>query len=89
MNKYEKYINYVVNDLVKNTEIDYEKRKIIFPFNLHLRFHFKSTIFIKPNPTNSLDFKYYTVKTYGSHDEEIEDIWNLYKQRIEILISNE
>ena len=34
MNKKEKYYNYVVEDIVKNTEIDYDQETIKFPFFL-------------------------------------------------------
>tara|TARA_R110000803_G_scaffold193342_2_gene256275 strand:- start:52 stop:324 length:273 start_codon:yes stop_codon:yes gene_type:complete len=84
----EKYYNYVIDDLVKKTEMDYEREKIIFPFNIHLLFGFQSTIFINPNRINTFDFKNYIVKTYGVHDEEVEDIWELYKERMLILINN-
>ena len=81
MDKKEKYINYVVEDLVSKTEIDYEQGKIKFPF-------YSSTL---PLPTTLpsfislplfFSFSNYIKEKYGAHSEEIEIIWKLYKERI-------
>ena len=81
MNKKEKYINYVVEDLVSKTEIDYEQGKIKFPF-LPLAPYSSLTFFF-------ILFSNHVRKVYGAHSEEIEIIWDLYKQRIKELIDNE
>ena len=85
MNKKEKYYNYVVEDLVSKTEIDYDQEIIkltypSFPLPL-LLFLFLSS------PSHS--FSNYIKKMYGAHSEEIEIIWKLYKERIQSLINNE
>jgi hypothetical protein len=92
----EKYYNYVVNDLVKNTEIVYEKQRINFPYPstnhfpnnlLHSSPATNHSFFTSPSVSSS--FSDHIQGKYGTHDYEVEIIWNLYKQRIEILISNE
>ena len=80
MNKKEKYINYVVDDLVKNTEIDYEQGKIKFPFH-SLSSFFIQYLYLLP----SSFFSNYIKEKYGAHSEEIEFIWDQYKERIESL----
>jgi hypothetical protein len=85
MNNKEKYYNYVVNDIVKNTEIDYDQETIKFPF-LHSLSPFPlSHPFSSPLLYFPLFIKY--VKTrYGARYEEIKIIWNLYKEKIQPLI---
>jgi len=86
MNKKERYINYVVGDLVKNTEIDHDKKRIKYPF-------LKSTYFLSSHPPHLTHPTYplfkYLKERYGARDEEVKIIFNHYKERIEILFSNE
>tara|TARA_R110000803_G_scaffold117493_2_gene186025 strand:+ start:278 stop:529 length:252 start_codon:yes stop_codon:yes gene_type:complete len=82
MNKKEKYYNYVVEDIVKNTEIDYDQEKIKYPF-------FSQFIFFNyyPFSSNILSmFSNHVRKVYGVHSEEIQTIWKLYKEKIQSLI---
>jgi hypothetical protein len=82
MNKKEKYYNYVVEDIVKNTEIDYDQETIKSPF-------FPQFIFFKyyPFSSNILSmFSNHVRKVYGVHSEEIDIIWVLYKKKIQSLI---
>jgi len=93
MNKKEKYINYVVDDLVKNTEIDYDQEIIKYPF-YHTTPPFTSTLIYFslssiPLFPSLIPFANHVRKVYGAHSEEIEIIWKLYKERIESLINNE
>ncbi len=89
MNKKEKYINYVVEDIVSKTEIDYEQGKIKFPF-----YHSSSPIILlSPSPPSTffpslIPFANHVRKVYGAHSEEIEIIWKLYKERIKDKINN-
>jgi len=80
MNKKEKYINYVVEDLVKNTEIDHDQETIKFPFHSHSSLFF-NYLYLLP----SSFFSNYIKEKYGAHSEEIEIIWDQYKERIESL----
>jgi len=80
----EKYINYVVNHLVKKTEIT--DRYIIFPHN-----HNKNYLPIhSASPLYGNDFVEYIKDTYGANTmREVETIYNLYRERIQSLINNE
>lgn len=89
----EKYINYILDDLIKNTKIDYnvtkEEEIIIFPYlpftSLHLHYplppHLSSCFLSFPT------FSKYVQQKYGVRDEEIDNIWGLYKERILDLIN--
>ena len=87
MNKKEKYINFILDDLVSKTEIDYEQETIFlthpsfppFPSPLHI------LRFILPPPF----FTEHVTKLYGTHKDEVDIIWYQYKQRIKELVSNE
>ena len=83
--KLEKYINYVVEDLVKNTRIDYDNKRIYPPFSssLFIPFSFFSS------HSSIISFSPYIQKRYGARDEEIQIIWDLYRERIKELIDNE
>tara|TARA_B110000211_G_scaffold198737_1_gene228801 strand:- start:918 stop:1163 length:246 start_codon:yes stop_codon:yes gene_type:complete len=78
MDKKEKYYNYVVNDIVKNTDIDYDREKIKFPF-------YNNSIFFSFLPLSSLfsRFSKHVIERYGVHDEEIKIIWYQYKEKIQ------
>ena len=95
MNKKEKYINFIVDDMVKKTEIDYETMRLtppsfssflflsdpsLYPSSLPSLFSF-----LLPHPA----FSEYVKERYGAHSEEMGIIWDLYKQRIQSLINNE
>ena len=91
MDKKEKYINYVVEDLISNTEIDYDQEKIKYPF-LPFNPPFLSSPLPFPSPSfyllPILPFANHVRKVYGAHSEEIEIIWKLYKERIKDKINN-
>ena len=91
MDKKEKYINYIVEDMIKNTEIDYEQGKIKYPSTLP----FPLLIFPLYNYplTNSIispfpSFSKYIIERYGIHDNDVDIIWKLYKGKIKELIDN-
>ena len=85
MNKKEKYYNYIIDDMVKKTEIDYDRDLIKLPYlsSFSLFHHLFSFFLFSPSFSNHVR------KVYGVHDEEIKIIWDLYKQRINELINNE
>tara|TARA_R110000751_G_scaffold58320_3_gene123202 strand:+ start:176 stop:475 length:300 start_codon:yes stop_codon:yes gene_type:complete len=99
MDKKERYYNFIVADLVKKTEIDYDQEIIKLPF-LHPP-HSPSTLYSPfPSPLSnnllhsffksfSTSFSNHVRKVYGAHSEEINIIWNLYKDRLHSLINNE
>ncbi len=92
MNKKEKYINYIVDDLINNTEINYEQEIIITPFSSQSSFD--PFYIISPSPyypyRHSLSiFSKYLKERYGVRDDESQIIWDQYKQIIKSLINNE
>tara|TARA_B110000211_G_scaffold17441_1_gene18185 strand:- start:47 stop:391 length:345 start_codon:yes stop_codon:yes gene_type:complete len=84
MDKKERYYNFIVDDMVKKTEIDHDKKRIKFP-SLPISISFLSLLFPLPPLFLSL-FSKHVIERYGVHDEEMEIIWNLYKERIQSLI---
>jgi len=87
MNKKEKYYNYVVEDIVKNTEIDYDQETIKFPF-LHSLSTFHFSLLLPPFTPSFYPppFIKYVKTRYGARYEEIKIIFILYKERIQSLI---
>ena len=90
MDKKEKYIKFIVDDLVKKTEIDYDEKYMKFPFF----FSKSSYVTFSPTPPFSIflpkrHFSIYLKDTYGVTDEEVKNIYNLYKERIKSLINYE
>jgi hypothetical protein len=88
MNKQEKYINYIVGDLISKTEIDYEQKRIKFPsllssptFSFSFP-HIISSLSSHLLPSFSTSFQ----QRYGARDEEIKTIWDRYRERIQSLI---
>lgn len=84
MNKLEKYINYIVEDLVNNTEIDYLKRTFNFPFfptSTNTTLEYVKDQYAPPG----LLYNYLQLR-YGSRKEEVKIVWNIFKERILSLI---
>tara|TARA_B110000211_G_C13938256_1_gene490416 strand:- start:664 stop:921 length:258 start_codon:yes stop_codon:yes gene_type:complete len=85
MSKKEKYINFIIDDLVSKTEIDYEQETIFLThpsYPSHL-LHFPLPSYLPPF------FTEHVTKLYGTHKDEVDIIWYQYKQRIKELVSNE
>ena len=80
MDKHHKYINFIVDDLVKRTVIT--DRYIIFPHN-----HNKNYLPIhSASPLYGNDFVEYIKYTYGANTmREVETIYKLYRERIQSL----
>ena len=87
MDKKERYYNFIVDDLIKKTEIDDNKRIISFPPKPHLLsrryIHYSEVIFLKLSSV----FYTYILKRYGVQNDEVEMIWGLYRERILTLIN--
>jgi hypothetical protein len=88
MNKVEKYHQYVIDDLVKDTRIDYDKEKIYLPFRVSsTSFSSSSTsfsffhLFLLPLP-----FYSYVEGKYGLKDDGVQNIWDQYKQRVQKIL---
>jgi len=79
MNKQGRYINYIVKDLIKQTEID-GQGLLTFPFMFDDDVYY-NTILKSMSPPKRFflgDFLYYAKNTYGVRDEEGEIIFDRY-----------
>ena len=82
----ERYYNFIVDDLVKKTEIKESERRMKFPTVPFFRI--PSYFFTSRSSHNFfLLFSKYLKGMYGTHDEEIQIIWDLYKERMTTLIN--
>jgi len=80
MDKRERYISYVINDLIRNTKIDYELERIEFPFSF---FPFSFSLFISYPAFHSLTFSSnYIKEMYGVPESMSDSIWDQYKNII-------
>jgi hypothetical protein len=93
MGNKERYINFIVDNLVKRTEIDYDKEVISFPFTwgakeLYPFNAFKPYRYINPEPGSESvpPFDRYCRDTYGVKDEELQNIWGRYMKILKPLI---
>lgn len=96
--KQEKYINFVIEDILKYTEIDYDARTVQTPFPLILSSrklthpHFITLDFnifpITDFYSIRSSFSQYIIGKYGVHDDELVRIWYEYRDRIKPLIQN-
>jgi hypothetical protein len=88
MDKKEGYVNYIIEDLIKKTEVDYILERVRFPFS------YSSTSYFLL-PTTSLSFSllpflplissyfYKHIESYYGVPHELKDkIWVIYKERI-------
>ena len=89
--KLEKYYNFIVNDLVKGTVLfnsgANQNRYIEFPFSKDVvsSFDFKYSESLKsPWPSNELyeDFVGYVRSKFGVGDNEMEDVWYMYVDKV-------
>ena len=81
-----KFLDKVLDQIVSETEIDYEKGIIHFPFiNRSL---FASVFSPSFPPSLSLHFFKHCRDVYGLNDEEIEYVWKEYKRIIKDKINS-
>lgn len=88
MRKQEKYINYIVNDLVRKTEIDWKTGKVVYPHTNEPVWNIPETrpnVFAVSTPKFITNFPKLMRDTYGVRGDELEIIWELYKERIKSL----
>ena len=87
------FLDKVVEFIVKDTRIDYDKRGIQFPFFIpspSLLFFPSPPLSSRPFPpgSSSILFSEYCKNVYGLTEQEIEYVWNQYRTIILDKISN-
>ncbi len=82
--KTEKYLDRVLDHLIRRTKIDYEKGEIILPFKISSTpFGLSAFIYFYRSPPFSLPFVKYCNRQFGLTEEEIEYIYHRYVKIIE------
>ena len=82
-----RFLHKVVGQLIRETEIDRYKKKIYFPFHPPSNLLFNSLLSFYPFPTHS-SFSSHCREVYGLNDDEINYVWEEYKNSITFLIKN-
>ena len=93
MNKKEKYYNYIVDDIINNVEIDYEKKEINLPYH-----QYPIELFtidnMSPKVITSIMKSFYGYlinhlrNKYGVHDDEMEHIRKLLTSKLIETLTN-
>jgi len=79
------YLDKVIEFIVRDTKIDYDKDEIQFPFlpfvSLLSSLHIRNVLLPSFNSDRfqTLDFSDYCKNVYGLTDKEIEYVWNQYR----------
>jgi len=80
-----RFIEHIINDLVRDTRIDYDREEIHFPFfrlpSVLSPFFFSSLLFLSFFPK-------YCIDVYGLTEDEIKYVFNEYKTIILDKITN-
>ena len=77
-----KYLDKVIGSLVRSTKLDYENGIVSTPLTLHLLpFHLSSSFFLFTS------FSKYCKNTFGLTEEEIDYVWDEYKDIMKDKIS--
>lgn len=85
-NKKERFIQYVINELVNETNIYHDKGVVCTPYNLnHTLLYYKIKL---RYPSLSSEFYDYCKDIYGLTDQEIDYVWEEYKSTIKDKITN-
>jgi hypothetical protein len=91
MNKHQKYINFIVDDLVKGTEIiQLPKKRYNMTHDVKPPFHIPDYIsYTSFLPRSYPDtFPTYLQQRYGVREEEVGKIWNTYRKKIYTILNN-
>ena len=78
-----KFLDKVVDQIVRETRIDYDRKVIKTPFRSYSFYHIYST-FSRSFPLFSIHCK----EVYGLNDDEIEYVWKEYRNIIIYKIEN-
>ena len=79
-----KYVEHIINDLVRDTRIDYDQDRIYFPFLTYPVPLPSFSFLIFP----SIYFSDYCKDNYGLTEDEIKYVWDQYKTIIKEKIRN-
>tara|TARA_R110000803_G_scaffold40330_1_gene86954 strand:+ start:333 stop:602 length:270 start_codon:yes stop_codon:yes gene_type:complete len=83
MDKKGGYVNYIIEDLIKKTEVDYilERVRFPFPFTNPLTSYPFYSFLLYPHSFSSYFYKH--IESYYGVPHELKDkIWVIYKERI-------
>jgi hypothetical protein len=93
-----KYLNKVLDHLVRGTKLDYENERVIFPrFSFHIHdssltrppyVSLSSPFLFPPSHPSFFRFSTYCRNTFGLTEEEIEYVWKEYVEIIKEKIKN-
>lgn len=75
-----KFLNKVLDQIVRETEIDYENEKIFVPF-LSLPFIFIYSLFLSPS-SYLPSFSKHCIDVYGLNKDEIQYVWYQFRNNI-------
>ena len=78
-NKLKRYLDKVIEHLLRDTKIDYEKKEISYFFSCRLH----SVLHGLPSLYSFPDFSNYCKNTFGLTEEEIIYVWKEYREIIE------
>jgi hypothetical protein len=82
MNK--KFLDKVLDQIVSETRIDYDRKVIVTPLHF-IPFEFLSPTFIRP--TSPLIFSRHCKGVYGLNEQEIDYVWEEYRNIVLYKIS--
>ena len=71
-----KYLDKVIGSFIRGTKINYENKEVITPFNVQIPFSFVNHLVL------SLSFSSYCKNTFGLTVDEVEYVWNKYRDII-------
>jgi hypothetical protein len=87
-----KFLNKVIDQIVNETEVDYDEGRVCTPFSPRSFFLFPlyPLLFLSffSSPLPLLSFSIHCREVYGLNEDEIEYVWNEYKKIIKDKINN-
>ena len=83
-NKLKRYLDKVIEHLLRDTKIDYEKKEISYFFSCRLH----SVLHGLPSLYSFPDFSNFCKNTFGLTEEEIIYVWEIYINIIKNKIEN-
>ena len=83
-----KFLNKVLDQIVSETIVDYDKEEIQFPFFLFFSYHSSFLFFFHSLSPSLPFFSEHCKDIYGLNDDEIDYVWKEYKDIIKDKIKN-